>query len=238
MEPLSICLSPLPTQRSSSEPDLVLCSDNSLITTSLQHLLLAQFPSLRVSVVRTASAASTIIGSSTSTRLIVALSEGSVETLAEFRTLLRLQRQKSLLRLMILSDYVSNGLQALLPSARWLSLRAPTEQVFHDIHIWLTSPAPLRLPVPLSQLTTRQYVVLLMLAKGQSLNDVASELGISVKTVEAHRLDIQARLGICSRNDWLLLCAVIAGLAPNSVIECQATGSDSRQPLKPTHLIK
>ncbi|MBP0644599.1 hypothetical protein J8J17_22655, partial [Mycobacterium tuberculosis] len=84
---------------------------------------MAQFPSLRISVVRTARAAASIMGASTSKRLIAALSGGCGEILAEFRTLLYLQHQNSGLRLMILSDYVLNGLQALLPSARWSSLR-------------------------------------------------------------------------------------------------------------------
>jgi DNA-binding NarL/FixJ family response regulator len=49
---------------------------------------------------------------------------------------------------------------------------------------------------PLEQLTARQREILQMIAEGKNTKEVASTLGISVKTVEAHRLQLMARLGI------------------------------------------
>jgi DNA-binding NarL/FixJ family response regulator len=49
---------------------------------------------------------------------------------------------------------------------------------------------------PLEQLTPRQREILQMIAEGKSTKEIASTLEISVKTVEAHRLQLMARLDI------------------------------------------
>ncbi len=47
-------------------------------------------------------------------------------------------------------------------------------------------------------LTSREQTVLLQLAQGKSNKEVASELNISVRTVETHRKNIKRKLGISS----------------------------------------
>jgi DNA-binding NarL/FixJ family response regulator len=49
---------------------------------------------------------------------------------------------------------------------------------------------------PLEQLTTRQREILQLIAEGKNTKEIAYLLGISVKTVEAHRLQVMARLDI------------------------------------------
>ena len=49
---------------------------------------------------------------------------------------------------------------------------------------------------PLEQLTSRQREILQMIAEGKNTKEIASTLEISVKTVEAHRLQLMARLDI------------------------------------------
>ena len=49
---------------------------------------------------------------------------------------------------------------------------------------------------PLEQLTSRQREILQMIAEGKNTKEIASTLDISVKTVEAHRLQLMGRLGI------------------------------------------
>jgi DNA-binding NarL/FixJ family response regulator len=49
---------------------------------------------------------------------------------------------------------------------------------------------------PLEQLTARQREVLQLIAEGKNTKEIASTLGISIKTVEAHRLQLMARLNI------------------------------------------
>jgi DNA-binding NarL/FixJ family response regulator len=48
----------------------------------------------------------------------------------------------------------------------------------------------------LDQLTFRQREILQLVAKGQNTKQIADMLGISVKTVEAHRLQLMRRLKI------------------------------------------
>jgi DNA-binding NarL/FixJ family response regulator len=49
---------------------------------------------------------------------------------------------------------------------------------------------------PIEELTARQREVLQLVAEGKNTKEVAYLLGISVKTVEAHRLQLMARLNI------------------------------------------
>ena len=53
-----------------------------------------------------------------------------------------------------------------------------------------------REPSPLDALTPRQQEVLRLVAEGNSTKQVAAQLGLSMKTVEAHRGAIMQRLGI------------------------------------------
>jgi DNA-binding NarL/FixJ family response regulator len=49
---------------------------------------------------------------------------------------------------------------------------------------------------PLELITPRQREILQLIAEGKNTKEVAHTLGISVKTVEAHRLQLMARLSI------------------------------------------
>ena len=49
---------------------------------------------------------------------------------------------------------------------------------------------------PLEQLTARQREILQLIAEGKNTKEIADTLEISVKTVEAHRLQLMARLNI------------------------------------------
>jgi DNA-binding NarL/FixJ family response regulator len=49
---------------------------------------------------------------------------------------------------------------------------------------------------PIEQLTARQREVLQLIAEGKNTKEIASTLEVSVKTVEAHRLQLMARLDI------------------------------------------
>ena len=51
-------------------------------------------------------------------------------------------------------------------------------------------------PDPLAGLTDRQREILQLVAEGRSSKEIASMLGLSVKTVEAHRGQIMERLGV------------------------------------------
>jgi DNA-binding NarL/FixJ family response regulator len=49
---------------------------------------------------------------------------------------------------------------------------------------------------PIEELTARQREILQMIAEGKNTKEIAATLEISVKTVEAHRLQLMARLNI------------------------------------------
>jgi DNA-binding NarL/FixJ family response regulator len=49
---------------------------------------------------------------------------------------------------------------------------------------------------PLEQLTPRQREILQLVAEGKNTKEIASDLNISVKTVESHRLQLMERLNI------------------------------------------
>jgi DNA-binding NarL/FixJ family response regulator len=49
---------------------------------------------------------------------------------------------------------------------------------------------------PLEQLTSRQREILQLIAEGKNTKEIASDLNISVKTVESHRLQLMDRLHI------------------------------------------
>jgi DNA-binding NarL/FixJ family response regulator len=48
----------------------------------------------------------------------------------------------------------------------------------------------------LSQLTSRQVEVLKLVAEGHRTRDIATRLGLSIKTIESHRGEIMKRLGV------------------------------------------
>jgi DNA-binding NarL/FixJ family response regulator len=49
---------------------------------------------------------------------------------------------------------------------------------------------------PLGQLTSRQREILQLIAEGKNTKEIASDLDVSTKTVEAHRLQLMGRLNI------------------------------------------
>jgi DNA-binding NarL/FixJ family response regulator len=49
---------------------------------------------------------------------------------------------------------------------------------------------------PLEQLTPRQREILQLIAEGKNTKEIASDLDVSVKTVESHRLQLMERLNI------------------------------------------
>jgi DNA-binding NarL/FixJ family response regulator len=86
-----------------------------------------------------------------------------------------------------------------------------------------TSGAPKK-NLLLPKLTSRECEVVQLLAEGKSTKEVASHLGLSVKTAETHRSNIMRKLGLHSVSE-LVLYAVrnniiqVAGRAPSSTIE-------------------
>ena len=64
-----------------------------------------------------------------------------------------------------------------------------------------------------SVLTAREQEVVRMLGEGRTVREVAAELGLSIKTVEAHKLNLMRKLDIHNRAS-LIEYAVRTGLIP------------------------
>ena len=64
-----------------------------------------------------------------------------------------------------------------------------------------------------SVLTLREQEVMRLLAEGRTVREVAAELSLSIKTIEAHKLNLMRKLDIHNRSS-LVEYAVRAGLIP------------------------
>ena len=69
-----------------------------------------------------------------------------------------------------------------------------TDLVFHDFYLQKTGGKGLPTKKS-SELTKRENQILVEIANGKSLRQIADELFISIKTVETHKLNIQEKLG-------------------------------------------
>ena len=67
--------------------------------------------------------------------------------------------------------------------------------------------------VPDHGLTARQREVVALIAMGRRSTEIAAELGISKRTVDAHRANIRERLGLRSVAE-LTTYAIVEGLVP------------------------
>lgn len=56
-------------------------------------------------------------------------------------------------------------------------------------------------PDPVDAITDREFQVLRLLASGQTNREIAADLGLSVKTVDAHRLNILSKLDLRNNSD-------------------------------------
>jgi DNA-binding NarL/FixJ family response regulator len=100
------------------------------------------------------------------------------------------------------------ALQALKAGRCYLSPQIAHTVVQHAIAAAPTLPEP---DAPDLPLTPRQIEILTRVVSGHSMKEIAYELALSVKTVEAHRAQIMDRLGV--RNlPQLVLFAVRRGL--------------------------
>ena len=85
-------------------------------------------------------------------------------------------------------------------NARGLSLLTP------DLKALAASSQPRA-----SALTLREQEVMRLLAEGRTVREVAAELALSIKTIEAHKLNLMRKLDIHNRTS-LIECAVRMGL--------------------------
>ena len=101
----------------------------------------------------------------------------------------------------VLEDIDPRGLS---PQAPDLQALAQTERAYSR-----TSP-----------LTSREQEVMTLLAEGRTVREVAAELSLSIKTIEAHKLNLMRKLDIHNRAS-LVDYAVRSGLVPAQAVSKQ-----------------
>ncbi|HJW02450.1 MAG TPA: response regulator transcription factor [Azospira sp.] len=120
----------------------------------------------------------------------------------------RLRQQNVPTRLVVLTMYDNPGYvaEAMGAGARGYVLKdAPSEEIFAAIDAVLAGgcyysagvmPVPGTAPGQGTQLTQREKEVLALIADGLNNKRIATALGLSVRTVETHRLNIKRKVGI------------------------------------------
>jgi DNA-binding NarL/FixJ family response regulator len=80
----------------------------------------------------------------------------------------------------------------------------------------VSNPRLSRGPDKPTRLTARECEVLILLAEGLSLKEVAHKLGVSVKTVDAHTYNIHTKLNLHNRIQmvWWAIQAGLVRLEP------------------------
>jgi DNA-binding NarL/FixJ family response regulator len=92
------------------------------------------------------------------------------------------------------SDTLANAIKAVMKGERFFSPEV-TALVFEDFY--LKEKVGKGLPSKkTSDLTKREVEVLILIAQGKTLTEIAEELFLSVKTVDTHKLHIQDKLGL------------------------------------------
>ncbi|MDX2081808.1 MAG: response regulator transcription factor [Terrimicrobiaceae bacterium] len=96
-----------------------------------------------------------------------------------------------------LSD-LPNAIRKLLRGELFLSTRLSERLVIQAIHS--TEPDP---DSPVDRLSDRELEVLELLGRGLGTKAIASELHLSVKTIETHRAHIKEKLGLASSGEMV-----------------------------------
>ena len=105
------------------------------------------------------------------------------------------------------SEYVTQAVQA---GARGYVLKdAPAEEIINAIETvanggnYFSSGLKISTPLAVQILTQREQCILNSIATGKSNKHIARELNLSVRTVEAHRLNIKRKLNIEGQADLI-----------------------------------
>ena len=108
----------------------------------------------------------------------------------------------------LVHEAVERGARGFVTKATPLrELRRAVEQVLSGGRYFCSATSALmaealRQPSAREKLTARQREIVRLVAAGASSKEIASELGISLKTVANHRLQIRERLGLSDVASW------------------------------------
>ncbi len=193
---------------------VLLADDHALVRAGLRALL-AEMPG--VEVVAEAGDGQEALALVAATRPDVALVDVSIPRLNGLEVAARVRKEHPGTRVVVVSMHADDEFvrRALVAGAAGYILkqadRAELELALRAIangDTWLSPAVSTKLVAeytqrgavpteqPLERLTSRQREVLQLVAEGLSTKEIAVRMNVSAKTVDAHRADIMARLGI------------------------------------------
>jgi DNA-binding NarL/FixJ family response regulator len=208
----------------------VLVDDHDLFRAGLRALLQAT-PDIRVvGEARTAREAYAVVEETEPTLVVVDVSLGPTDGVAVARELMRRRASCHILMLTMhaVPDCVVRSLQAgalgyalkdepaeatlravrtTAAGARYLSPRLPVGEIEAQL-LGRRSVAQAESALPLDRLSQRERELFAMIVRGLANRQIASELCISVKTVETHRAHINRKLGVHSGVELVRLAAL------------------------------
>jgi DNA-binding NarL/FixJ family response regulator len=207
----------------------VLVDDHDLFRAGLRALLQATSDIAVVGEARTAREAYAVVDETEPTLVVVDVSLGPTDGVAVARELMRRRAACHILMLTMhaVPDCVVRSLQAgalgyalkdepaeatlravrtTAAGARYLSPRLPVA----EIEAQLLGRRSVNPPgaLPLDRLSQRERELFAMIVRGLSNRQIATELCISVKTVETHRAHINRKLGVHSGVELVRLAAL------------------------------
>lgn len=146
-------------------------------------------------------------------RLLVCIFHENMPLAGTLKVLYALQQQFPTMQIMVLTRRLLPLMHALsryLPSLSILDLKSSCQRITSRLLTCINTHAQIQLLEGADiLLPDRQLRVLLMMAWGYSTEQIGVRLGISHKTVNAHKLNALARLQIKSKNDMADLFMVI-----------------------------
>ncbi len=197
---------------------VLLCDDHAVLRAGLKALLADE---RGIEVVGEASDGIMAVAEAVALRPDVALLDITMPELDGLNATRRIRRQAPAVKVLVLTmhDDPEYLFQALEAGAHGYVLKRVAETdliaAIRSVHVDEAFLAPRaaqtlisdylkrrergELPIPAEHLTAREDDVLRLLARGFTNNEVASDLVISVKTVETHRAHILGKLGLRKR---------------------------------------
>lgn len=184
----------------------VIVGEDAAAGTGLLAVMRARYPGLPVSLCQDVKVVHRLAACSPGCLVIAVLCLRPAGVMTRLRELLWLRRHTRQHSWLLLYDGLCKALPERLSGMDIMSLHAPISGIQRTLDGIMHRHPPVA--VRLWPLTSRQWAVLRLLARGCRPSEVARRLGIAEKTVSAHRTDALCRLGLSRHHERLLFCAV------------------------------
>jgi two-component system, NarL family, invasion response regulator UvrY len=204
---------------------LLIVDDHPIVRTGLRRLLAAE---AEIDI-REAATGQEAIGQFKEFRPDLILLDLNLPGIGGLEVIARLRSEDTRIRILVISMhddpiYVARALRA--GAKGYVSKNAPPDQILEGLkrvaggHSYIEPEIAQELALwnvraslhPLNDLSRRDLEILRLLAKGSSLAEIASTVGVSYKTVANHCSQIKAKLGVARTAD-LIRIAISCGIS-------------------------